>query len=160
RWRSPFASDDEYMKLIWHEHESSSDPQARRYYRTPLTTNKAMAVRGQHGRIVLANALPSPDFSVGSKLKIGFNVYTPPNVFAAHMRQHVTSQIEKFDTTLRIGLDATERVDSGMKIYRGWNEVEIPFVVEQSDKPPVLVLSSPSRLEADLQLGGAWWSVQ
>lgn len=158
RWRNMFASDDEYMRLVWQEHQSSSDPAARRYYHTPNGTNRTMAVLGQRGRIVLPAALPAPAASVGSTGKIGLNVYTPPNVFATHMRRQVTSQIEKFDTTLRIGLEATESVDSGIKIYRGWNEVEIPFVVEAAGTPPVLVLTSPSRLEMDLQVGAAWWS--
>jgi len=75
------------------------------------------------------------------------------------IREQVTSQIEKFDTTLRVTLGEGDTLESGVKVYRGWNELEFPFTAGFSSSSPTLLISSASELETDLELGAIWWRI-
>jgi hypothetical protein len=158
RWLDQFQSDKLYAKVLWQAHRDSPAEGARRYQSEPGNLT-VLPVKGQQGRFSVAGVLPEVPLAPGTKVQVGFMLFAPPNIFAEHIRRQITSQIEKFDTTLRVTLDNGESLESGLKVYRGWNEVELPFTVGPDGTAPVLIITSPSELETELQLGATWWRV-
>lgn len=156
RWRDQYAVDELYTELLWRQHADGGGPLARRYDAGP-DSRRDLPVRGQEGRLKLENFLPPVPLEAGAGVYVGFNIYAPPDIFAEHTRREVTSQIEKFDTTLRVTLGDGVSLESGIKIYRGWNEVELPFTVAEAGAAPDLIITSRTPLETDLQLGATWW---
>ena len=158
RWADPYRSDKLYMKLLWQRHEDTQARSARRYCQAP-DSHTALEVTGRQGRFQVRNVLPALPLEPGQKIYVGFNFRVPFDLFARRIREQVTSQIEKFDTTVRVTLDDGETLESGVKVYRGWNELEFPFTITPDNSSPTLLISSASELETDLELGAIWWRV-
>ena len=158
RWADRFRSDKLYMKLLWQRHQETQSRSARRYCQ-PHHGRTTLNVTGQRGRINVRDVLPKVPLKPGQKIYVGFNLMAPSDLFAKRIREQVTSQIEKFDTTLRVTLGEGDTLESGVKVYRGWNELEFPFTAGFSSSSPTLLISSASELETDLELGAIWWRI-
>jgi hypothetical protein len=156
-WSDRDAAERLYRELVWQAHTRSAAA-ARRTYAAPPDARERLAVAGRRGDVHVPLDMASGVRPAGGgRVVLGMHLVTPEHVMGASLREEVTSQAEKteasFAVALRLGDEAR---DAGVRVTRGWSDVEFELTPEQVPLVTGLVVRSTATLDADVEIRGRW----
>lgn len=138
-------------------HRQSTDPSRRHLLTSPGQVEKLpTADSGTRFTIPfdLVTGVPPSD----QTLYLGLRLVVPSDVMDNALYADVTSQMEKADASVDVGLAwrGSPRVAS-QRVTKGWSEVEFEVPGDRVGDAAGLVVGCSVPLEADLEIHGRWW---